>query len=273
MLQRSVVFRSAVLSFGICCAISMRASAAPIVLPYAETFDSYAVGNTAVNNFTESNTAAYTIVNNGVSGDNQYHASISSASGAGNGSAGVQITNAVGNAFHIQTDIIVRTFTAPTGSTTNLGLGLFGDTADFSAGNQYRLLYTTANPTAGNIGKLTLTKTSGSGLGGTLSSTSAIAVAVGAILTLSADISYTGSTLNINGSLTDGVNTITLAATDTSPLVGQFFGYRTAVNAAGGTATEAADYDNFSVVPEPGATSVIMAVGLFAFGRRARRSL
>lgn len=248
------------------------ALAAPITADYFENFNSYATGNTAVNNFSETNTAAYTIVQGSV-GDNQYRGVFTSTSGGASGSAAVEVTNVVGASFRVRTDMTLAALTSASGATTNLGMGLFGTVADFSnttsPNSQYRLLYTTFGS---NAGKLTLTRGSATtGLTGTLSSTGTLAVEVGKLLTLTADVSYSGSTLNIAGTLTDGITTITINAQDASPLTGQFFGYRTAINSTGGTVSETADYDNFEItIPEPGSVGLLLACGLVSLSRRRR---
>lgn len=255
-----------------CALVPTLAIAAPITADYFENFNSYATGNTAVTNFTETNTSAYTIVQGSV-GDNQYRGTFSSSSGGASGSAAVEVTNVVGTSFRVRTNMTLAALTSASGATTNMGLGLFGTVADFSntssPNSQYRLLYTTFGS---NAGKLTLTRGSATtGLTGTLSSASTLAVEVGKLLTLTADISYSGSTLNIAGTLTDGTNTITINGQDASPLTGQFFGYRTAINSTGGAVSESADYDNFEItIPEPGSLGLLVACGVVSLCRRRR---
>jgi hypothetical protein len=247
--------------------IGLAATAGAATIPFSQNFDTLGTGNTAVPNFTESNTAAMTIEADGAGKD--YQASISGTSGAVNVSAAVQLTNAVGNAFSISTQMTVDAVSGSTGSTINSGLGLFSDQANFSSGSQYRLLFTSFS--SSNTGKLTLTEhATSSGLTGTLTSGSSISGFVGKVLTLTANISYNASNhLLINASITDGTTTLNVSGTDTSPRSGQYFGYRTALNAVNGTASINVDYDEFSVVPEP-ASLGLMAMGGLLLGRRRR---
>jgi hypothetical protein len=53
-------------------------------------------------------------------------------------------------------------------------------------------------------------------------------------------------------------------------LTGEYFGYRTAINASGSSAAETINYDNFSVIPEP-STALALLSGIGILGLRRRR--
>ena len=227
-------------------------------LPFAENFDDGAAPDF-------SSAAAYTIQPDAPSG-NVYQAVISSTAGAANSTSAVQVTNAVGSSFRVATEFTVDEFTTAGTSTLNLGLGILSNTANLSDNNQYRVLFTLA--ATSNVGRITIQE------GGTTVATSAAAlpVTLDVPYTLSVDVTYAGANPTLAAVVTQGTNTITAAYTDTaSPFAGQFFGYRTAVNAVGGSVSENIDYDNFSVtVPEPGSIASVGVVGL-ALARRSRR--
>jgi hypothetical protein len=107
------------------------------------------------------------------------------------------------------------------------------------------------------------------------------AVTLGTPYQLTLSGAYSGGLLTLTGTLTGGDGTtLTVNGTDISPLTGTNFGYRTAVNAlrngstAANTAVTAAvnvDYDNLSVVPEPGSVLLALCGGTGLMLRRQRR--
>jgi hypothetical protein len=235
------------------------AAGAPVTQPYLETFD----GGTAAD-FSAS--AGYTIQPDSPSG-NVYQAVVSSGSGGANVTSAVQVTNVAGTAFAVGTEFTVDSLTPGGTSTLNLGLGILSTTADLSSGNQYRILYTTG--TGADTGKITIQE------GGTTraTSTGVIPVTQDVPYFLTVEVTYSGANPTITAHLTQGASAISATFTDTTtPFAGEFFGYRTAVNAVGGTAAENIDYDNFGVVPEPGSVGVLGAGAVGLLARRRRRA-
>ncbi|HYE18357.1 MAG TPA: PEP-CTERM sorting domain-containing protein [Tepidisphaeraceae bacterium] len=231
---------------------------APVAQPYSEDFD-----DGVADDFSAS--AGYTIQADSPSG-NVYQAVVGSSSGGANATSAVQVTNVVGSAFAVGTEFTVDSFTAAGTSTLNLGLGILSTTADLSSGNQYRILYTLG--TGGDTGKITIQE------GGTTraTSTGVIPVTQDVPYFLKVEVTYSGSNPTIMAYLTQGASEISATWTDTTtPFAGEFFGYRTAVNAVGGTVTENIDYDNFGVVPEPGSVGLLGAGAAGLLARRRRR--
>jgi hypothetical protein len=265
--------------------LSSADAASASVITVTENFNSYATGDTPVTGFTESNTAAYTIVPGPTTGDQRYRASLSSASGGANASSGTQIAGVVGNNFSVSTLFNVTSFTANGTSTLNLGFGLLGTTANFSdtgAESQYRVLFTIASGTTADVGVVNFQETAtnftiGTGINQQVRGAS-IGVATGVDYLLTVDGTYNASghlTMVATATRLDTNASTTSTVTDTTPRAGSFFGYRTALNAAGGSAAMVVNYDNFSLtaVPEPASVGVagIAALGLLGRRRRAVR--
>lgn len=252
-------------------ALGLAASATSFaaIAPYSEDFESVAVGNNAVSNFTESNTSMYTIVQDSILGDQNYRASLSANSGALNGSSAISIPSLAGSEFTISTQFRINSFTTTSGSTINLGLGILGDNPNFSTGNQYRILFTVTSSTVAEHGAINIQEN------GTTFASQARGAGIGVELDveylLSVTGTYSGSTISLLARATrlDTMASTTTTVTDATPPSGEYFGYRTALNAVSGTASESIDYDNFAAVPEPGSAMLLCgALGLLAAGRR-----
>ena len=265
-------------------------------VPYFENFDAAPTGTTLPADFVESGptvgTVDYSVEVDGVAGSNDLQASITGVSAttgttgvAANRSAAIVFPTLPGTDWTISTEFVLDDYTAPAtanDNTINMGLAALGSSANFTTGTNYRLLYTLDSPTATQIGRITLSESGGgTGLTGVLSSVAANAVTLGTPYQLTLSGSYSGGILTLNGTLTGGDGTtLTVSGTDTSVLTGTNFGYRTAVNAQrnGNTALNTAvtasvdvDYDNLSVVPEPG-SAILASCGLGGVLLRRRRS-
>jgi hypothetical protein len=197
--------------------------------------------------------------------------------------ASIELTN-VGNVpFVMETQFTVTSLGTPNANGITLGFGAFGDSSGFSGSGvnsaYYLADWQVANVSSpGTLRILALGDTSG------FTSISTVvdadlgsptqAITLGTTYTLRLEGVYVGTTLNLTLGVYDesGETQIGTSATasDTSPLTGPNFGYRNRSGIGGGTLT--VNYDNFSVVPEPGA-SVLFALGgtlVMALRRRTR---
>lgn len=180
----------------------------------------------------------YTVTSN--SGGQGYQASLSAPTGNVTGSTGIALDD-VATAFVVSTRVTVSSFTAPSTSGVNVGLGLFSNTVNFSEGGQYRLIYQLAQ---GNAGKLQIIRNGTS----IALSTAIIPPRLNVSYTLQAIVTHANGEVTIKGLLSDDANTISVTITDPAPLPGRYFGYRTAVNAVGGIASLIATYDDFTLI-------------------------
>jgi hypothetical protein len=168
-----------------------------------------------------------------------YRGSLSATAAIATGSAALPVTNAHSGSIRVSSTFKLVSLNS-VGSAT-VGLGLFGTNADFSLGAEYRLIYLAVY--GSSPGQLQLVR---NGLVVATSSAS-IPVALGSSYQLTADITSQAGGFLIKGSLTKGSTTIGINYYDTTLLSGNYFGYRTAVNTASGTAAIAVDYDDFSI--------------------------
>jgi hypothetical protein len=217
-------------------------------LPVEETFD-----DEIADGFYVAGTAgAYEIVSD--SEGYAYRASLSKSTGHASASAGLLLDNAADTAFIVSTKLVISSLTAPGTSGINAGLGLYSSTVDFNASGQYRLLY---QFTQGNAGKLQILR---NGTAAAIS-TAVLPPRLNVPYILQAIITHESGEVTIKGLLSDDADTITVTFTDPAPLPGAYFGYRTALNAVGGTASVVVKYDDFDVVttippPQAGDQSV-----------------
>jgi hypothetical protein len=241
------------------------------IVPFSETFETYGTGDVTAGDFVESSPLLYTIVADAMFGDNNYQALVTSGSGALNGSAAVAFPGIAGTNFTVSTRFRIDSFTTAGTSTLNLGLGVLGSDPNFSSGTQYRILFTVSSSVVGEPGTINIQE-NGTTFASQLRGTS-IGVALDTEYTLALTATYTGSTVALSATATrlDTNASTTTTVTDTTPQSGQYFGYRTAVNAVGGGVSEDIEYDNFSVVPEPGSAALACAaLTLLAAGTRRR---
>ena len=270
---------------GIAAVLLSATSAQAATLGFGDNFDAAGTGTTLPSPWTETVGAAgtasnYSIIAGPVAGNvlqGSFAASSSTTTGVpANASASVSLTDAPTNGFSISTDFRLESFAAGgSASTINFGLAALANNPNFSTGSSYRLLYTPYTTTG--AGKLSLGEIGATGTAVADSSTGTLTAVNG----LTGTITFTGTYnnlghLTLNGTLVSGATTLTVTATDTSPLAGTLFGYRSALNAqlpsAGAAQQTSLDvrYDNFTsaTVPEPGS---LAAVGLGATALLARR--
>jgi hypothetical protein len=264
-MRRSTWLRAIVFSGAVACA----GLASAAVMPFSDNFDADTVGATTVPNFTSGGAAIYSIVQQSP-GDNALQA-VSSVS---SGSEGISLANASGNPITLSTDArLVNLVSGGAGAAANLGFGLYGSSANFSAGTEYRLLL----GTIGNTGTFFIVRNGTNATTGVVSGTP-VTIANGTDYTLTATVTPTtvggNAALAFHATATDGTHTTVYDYTDTSPLTGTFFGYRTATATTG--TTETVQYDNFSatLAPEPASLALLAfaAAAVLPARRRRRRA-
>lgn len=191
------------------------------------------------------------------------------------GTASAQVAGLGSSDFVVSTTFTVNATGANTGNSSSVGAGLFGTNAAFTgnAANPYYLADFNFNGPAATLGHMRIVA-----LGDTSGFTAVNGIA-GPVVTA-------GSTyeLRLTGAYSGGTLTMTLqtfdelgnplgasgTATDTSPLTGQFFGYRNRLVANSGTTS--ISYDSFSVTEIPEPTSITLLVsGMVALGARSSR--
>ncbi len=164
------------------------------------------------------------------------------------------------------------------GSFIRLGLGAAGSVADLNDGSRYALYYdlsqgpgyTGANPAL----SLYLVEEGGDGNVSAVSTGTLAADTSGATTyTLSLDAVETAGTLTLLGTLTDGVNSISVTDSDATPLAGSHFGLLMQAYADAGSGTNTVglnvDFDHVVVtaVPEPATLGLIALGVLLTVGR------
>jgi hypothetical protein len=264
---------------------------AAIVAPYTTNFDEYATG-TSVAPFAEFNSPSGTTRTSEIfdlgGGDKVLRTQLAStgtaSAVAANTSDSVTTSpSIVGSNFVLSTNITLQSFSASSSSSTlNFLISALGTTAalgnpaDLGATSAaYRLVYTVHAGTG--AGFLTLGQTeSGQGLtattAGSLTSSSFITPAAGMNLTMTLTGTYTGTRVDLVGTLTNGTTTLTVNGFDLVASAGENFGVRSALNSAAGTTSSmVVDYNSFSLIPEPNA-GILWALGLGIVLLRRRRN-
>lgn len=256
----------------LCLALCFVAGASPaqaVTTPYSDNFNSSTVGTGAAN-FTATG-GTWAIVGSGSA--NAYQGTISAP---GTFLSTLQATD-LGSSlkdFAISSTFVITDASA-TASNATIGFGFLSNTsnlgtnyylADISQTGVVRLLYFEGGAAQA------------SGYNGFTSNTSvnlSSSLSVGTVYTMTLTGTYTGSTLNMNFSVTDGAATASISAADLSPLstaANNNFGYRLRQNAAAPDAFTV-EFDNFSIVPEPASVALLLggiSILLLAQRRRAQ---
>jgi len=261
-----------VLLAGFCGAALQMSPAA--VIPYTNDFSGTG-SNTA---FPNENTDAQWNVTGGS------YAFTYTNTGVGVSTASISLTGGSGIAFTMATQFTVSSVGTLNSNGQTLGFGLFGADAAFtgSTGSAYYLAdWQVANSgTPGNLRIVSLGET-----GSTFTNTptnvddnsgsSSLAIQTGTTYTLKLVGTYIGSTLHMTLGVYNAAGTAQIGssaiATDTNPLTGSYFGYRNRIGLGGGSF--AANFDNFSVVPEPASLSLLSlgaSIGAVALRRRIK---
>jgi hypothetical protein len=166
---------------------------------------------------------------------------------------------------------------AGTGNLPTMGLGVLGSSITFlsTAGDSYYLADWGISSTLGTAGQLRIVAqgdtTNFAGVSGDSdgSGGNGSSVVIGNTYELRLTGSYSGGTLNMTFAMFDGAGNqlgSAATATDTTPLAGQYFGYRN--RTAGANHNVAVSYDNFRVVPEPGLISLVTSAIVMCICRR-----
>jgi len=281
------LFQSAVTLFVSLVALTCSAATAP----YAESFEGYAAGDTAVTNFTESiPTSAWTIVSPSISGKGYENAMSVFSSGIGiavntNSSSGISFPSLSTSSFTMSTDFRIDTFTNTGSDVKNTGtVGLFARAADASPASsnadRYHVSYFLDDDGAGHAtGRLWLREINVF-FGDSLNeiSTSSLPITLGNIYQLTLSGTASGGSILLSATLTDTTASSSISVSDTDAsnlLTGANFGYFNHVYVEDGPGTTAlnADFDDFSMTPEP-AAAVLLVVGFGIYcvtSRRRRR--
>ena len=230
-------------------------------VPYFEDFDSYAVGDTPVANFTEVDSTTWTIVAPSFSGQ-AYQNEISVFSpGPGfvvgeNSSAVVNFPRLATTGFLLSTSFVIDELILDGADPSNTAnIGLVARSADSmpasSGGDRYQVSYFLDDDDLGHpTGKLYLTEHNlffGDSLNAL--STGTMPVVVGHLYSFALEGRISGTSLLLRARLTDETTStrISVAATDSANILsGSFFGYFNNVRVKdGGTVTINADFDDF----------------------------
>jgi len=231
--------------------------------PYFEDFDSYAVGDTPVANFTEVDSTTWTIVAPSFSGQ-AYENEISVFSpGPGfvageNSSAVVDFPSLATSSFYLATTFVIDSFILDGADPNNTAtIGLVARAADAtpasSGADRYQVSYYLDDDDLGHPTARLYLSEHNLFFGDSLNelSASALPIVLGDIYTLSFEGKVVGTSLKLRGVLTDTTTStaISVADTDSSNLLGgSFFGYFNNVKVEdGGTVALNADFDNFTV--------------------------
>lgn len=245
------------------CAFGLSAPASPAASPpYFENFESYAVGDTAVTNFTEEATEAWTIVAPSFSGQ-AYQNEISVFSpgpgfAAGKNSSAVVSFPTLASSFYLATSFVIDSLILEGDDPNNTAtIGLVARAADAvpasSGGDRYQVSYYLDDDGLGHPTARLYLSEHNLFFGDSLNELSAAAlpVVLGDIYQFSFEGRVVGGSLKLRATLTDTTtsSTITVSDTDSSNILGgSFFGYFDNVRVEdGGTVALNADFDDFTV--------------------------
>jgi hypothetical protein len=233
----------------------------------------------------------------GSAGQNTYRV-VSSAAAGTTTATGVPVSSIdftgaglQGSSFTMTTEVKLNAFSAGFSGSTRIGFGALGSDSGFSS-SYYLVDYalaavtnTGANDT-GVVGQLRILESGGSGgtagpissLTPTVNQTYRLTL-VGEMVDGTADVDTDVDDLKLTftvQNLTTAGSPVSVDFIDDTPLTGNFFGYRnsrsqTRTVAGGGNgaaATLNADFDNFSLVPEPGSCALLGCAALLGLRRR-----
>jgi hypothetical protein len=199
-------------------------------------------------------------------------------------SASIPITDAAGVDFVMETQMRISSVGNFNSNGATLGLALFSLTPEFSGTNAASAYYLAdwmvgTSGTAGRLRILSLGESNGfsstEGIADDNLGSTNLAITLDTTYTLRVTGTFSGSTLSMTFGVYDAAGTTligtTATATDTSPLAGTHFGYRNRIGIGSGTVTT--HFDNFSIVPEPGAATLLSlgAASLLLLLRRRRQ--
>jgi hypothetical protein len=252
--------------------------------PYSETFEAYAAGDTAVVNFTEVSTSAWVIASPSFSGK-AYENSLSVfSSGVGvsvgsNSSSGINFPDLATSSFAMSTEFRIDSFTNTGSDANNTGtIGLFARGSDAtpasSNSDRYHVSYFLDDDGLGHAtGRLWLREVNlffSDSLNEV--STSSLPITPGNIYRLTLNGTASGGSISLSATLTDTTAGTSISVSDTDSanlLTGSNFGYFNHVRVEdGGTVALNADFDNFSMVPEPSAAILLLLAMSSAIYRR-----
>ena len=204
-------------------------------IPYQDNFQETTIGQDPAG-WTEGGTGSWEIAAGG--SGNIYENTISGTTGSS--TSALQFTNLVGSDFEITSSFQISDIStvlnigfASFGAASSFGNGLY--LADINVGGDMRIVSIFGGTTTGFTG--------GTGsLGVALNTTDTYD------LTLAG--SYSGSTLTLDFTVSNGTESATLTATDTTPRTGEYFGLR--VNNAAAGDDLVVGFNNYSAaIPEP----------------------
>jgi hypothetical protein len=246
------------------------------VIPYTNDFS----GTGANTAFTSENTNAEWAVSGGSYVFNYTNTTITPST------ASLSITNASATSFTMETQFTVTSNMLNVNSNgATIGFGLFGASTTFAgsgtATSYYLADFSVANSTGtpGTLRILSLGDTAGftaiNGSADDNTGSAALAIVQNTTYTLRLEGTYSGTTLNMTLGLYDAAGTAQIGsdatASDTSPLAGTNFGYRNRIGI--GTGAFTANFDNFSIVPEPGTLGLLALGGAAVLAVRRRRDV
>jgi hypothetical protein len=190
------------------------------------------------------------------------------------------VTNLSGSDFVVSTQFKLNAATG-SGNLPTMGLGILGSSTTFlsTGGDSYYLADWGISSTLSAAGQLRIlaqgNTTNFAGVSGDSDGAGAngSSVLVGNTYELRLTGTYIGGTLNMTFAMFDALGSqlgTAATASDSTPLGGQFFGYRN--RTAGANHNVGVGYDNFRVIPEP-ATITTLAVYVIVMTALRQRSL
>lgn len=188
-----------------------------------------------------------------------------STSAVGSGSAVTQVTNlggaaATANDFTMSTEFTIGT---SDGTTSTVGFAALGETSTPATAPGAGGYYLADVEKDGTLRLIVVTSGGNTSLG-TLEFGSALANGTEYTLTLAGAYGV-GTSIDLDLTLSNGVNSVTLSRTHATALTGNYFGFRNRSNAA----NLAVSFDHLTIVPEP-ATLALGGLGLLLCAARRR---